>query len=376
MENSKIEWTDHTFNPWIGCTKVSPGCAHCYAETLMDTRYGRVKWGKGQPRQRTSDANWRKPVQWNRQAPLFLQCENGCRFQSTQAGLEGFCPKCGDPQADSVRPRVFCASLADWLDDEVPIELLADLLRLIHRTQNLDWLLLTKRPENWRARMEAVKDYDGDNSIAWNWTKPEPNIPDNVWIGTTVEDQERADLRIPAVIQIPARVRFLSCEPLLGPVDLSRWLDPVGIHCADVCPDDRYVDRKVVRTFKRGDEVIPLCQHCGLEAEWTGYDEVGIHWVICGGESGPGARPMLIEWADSLRRQCVEADVAFFMKQLGAHVGTTNANAHDWPEHVTFEEVKGTPQFAGARVILSDKKGGRLADFPSELQVREFPSVP
>ena len=118
--NSKIEWTTHTFNPWIGCTEVSPGCAHCYARDMMERRYHRVQWGAGQPRSRTTADYWKQPARWHRQA-----------------------------QASGQRDRVFCASLADWLDDEVPIDWLADLLKLIESTPHLDWLLLTKRIEHW-----------------------------------------------------------------------------------------------------------------------------------------------------------------------------------------------------------------------------------
>jgi len=260
-----------------------------------------------------------------------MQCGSGCRFQGTEAGLDNFCPKCGDPTADRVRPRVFCASLADWLDHEVPTAWRVDLLALIQATPHLDWLLLTKRPESWSARMHEAM--GAGSTLATAWLNGQ--APANVWVGTTVEDQARADERLPELLKIPARIRFLSCEPLLGPVDLLQ----AG--------------------------AIALARPPRLEVDW----------VICGGESGPGARPMLIEWADDLRRQCEDVDVPFFMKQLGAHVGTTNANAHDWPEHVDFEEVAGTPQFAGARVILSDRKGGRFDDFPTELRVRQFPEA-
>ena len=257
MENSKIEWTHHTFNPWIGCTKVSPGCLHCYAETLMDIRYGRVKWGKGQPRSRTAADNWRKPKRWNKAA-----------------------------EGAAERPRVFCASLADWLDDEVPIEWLAQLLTLIHDTPNLDWLLLTKRPQNWCNRIaEAMGCLDRpipqaknvEEALAnpekfcrtpaalslgyWLWGK----APHNVWIGTSAEDQTRWDERMPLLMNIPARVRFVSAEPLVG-----------RIHMGELRPD----------------------------------------WLIVGGESGPGARPMDREWVDHLCDQCDER-TAFHFKQWG-----------------------------------------------------------
>jgi protein gp37 len=265
MKNSNIEWCDHTFNPWEGCTKVSPGCANCYAEN-RNTRFGggtAVNWGKGAPRRRTSGHNWNQPVKWNEAAAAIEAVFN----------VPGPITSVLGPVA---RPRVFCASLADWLDDEVPIEWLADLLDLIQRTPHLDWLLLTKRPENWYERTRLV-------ACLLSRTKaPRPNYallsflaewklgspPDNVWIGTTVEDQVRADERIPALLSIPARVRFLSCEPLLGPVYLHR-----------------------------------------ARQAWTGLP--GIDWVICGGESGPKARPMYPDWARSLRDQCAEAGVPF-----------------------------------------------------------------
>lgn len=231
MENSKIEWTHHTFNPWIGCTKVSPGCLHCYAETLMDTRYGRVKWGKGQPRSRTGSDNWRKPRQWNKAATGATE-----------------------------RPRVFCASLADWLDHEVKHEWRVDLLNLIAETPNLDWLLLTKRPESWGARLHECA-YASPLAAAWINGK----APANVWVGTSAEDQVRWDERIPELMEIPARVRFVSAEPLLG-----------RIHMGDLRPD----------------------------------------WLIVGGESGLGARPMEREWVEHLRDQCDER-TAFHFKQWG-----------------------------------------------------------
>lgn len=266
MENSKIEWTHHTFNPWIGCTKVSPGCKHCYAETLMDTRYGRVKWGAGQPRSFTKEDNWKKPEQWNKAA-----------------------------EGAAERPRVFCASLADWLDDEVPIEWLADLLGLIDKTPNLDWLLLTKRPGNWRKRLAAISGcYNLDTpsgKAAWGfgaeWYLGE-KAPANVWIGTSAEDQTRWDERMPLLMNIPARVRFVSAEPLLGPVIMG-----------ELRPD----------------------------------------WLIVGGESGQGARPMEAEWAEALCNQC-DGRTAFHFKQWG---GTDKKAAGRLLQGRTWDEL---PNFA------------------------------
>jgi protein gp37 len=269
MENTKIQWCDHTFNPWIGCTKVSPGCAHCYAETLMDTRYRRVKWGAGNPRSRTSASNWHQPIKWNREALGAI-----------------------------VRPRVFCASLADWLDDEVPIEWLAELLALIQATPNLDWLLLTKRPENWEEQLAQASEYlHPEGNIASCWLHGD--APENVWVGTTVENQEMADKRIPLLLEIPAETRFLSCEPLLEEID---------IFAASFNPPE-----------KGDDEIKFGVNHRGLR--------FGVDWVICGGESGPGARPMHPTWAMSVRDQCKDAGAPFYFKQWGEYVSTAAKEA-------------------------------------------------
>jgi protein gp37 len=283
MKNSNIEWTDHTFNPWEGCTKVSPGCANCYAAT-RNARFGggtATNWGKGAPRRRTSAENWKQPVKWNREA----------------AWNERDAEACGrDP---GPRPRVFCASLADWLDDEVPIEWLADLLALIQATPYLDWLLLTKRPQNWRARMREALEVlreesagDGETSavqvMVAKWLAG--HAPGNVWIGTTAEDQPRADERIPHLLRIPARARFLSCEPLLGPVRLGGAL---------------YSDYD--KAARQDQLLVPA----------GGFTNAKVNWVIVGGESGPGARPMHPQWARDLRDECEEAGTHFFFKQWG-----------------------------------------------------------
>lgn len=304
MENTHIEWTAYrgadgqmkpgnTFNPWIGCAKVSPGCLNCYAAAQDKFRSWTPEgWGAGKPRKRTSEMYWQQPVKWDREAAT--------------AGE---------------RPRVFCASLADWLDDEVPIEWLADLLDLIRRTPNLDWLLLSKRPRNWLHRLAHAArwigdepGHDYDQALAWiaNWLGRV--APANVWIGTTVEDQTRADERIPLLLSIPARVRFLSCEPLLGPVDLTR----IGAY--------------------RGEALSALEEIVGTPA----MERPSISWVIAGGESGPGARPMHPAWARSIRDQCAAAGVSFFMKQWGEWIARDiNSVAIDLdPDCSRFDAIK------------------------------------
>lgn len=262
MENSAIEWTDHTFNPWIGCTKVSPGCDHCYAEARMDKRLHRVRWGAGQPRQRTQ--TWGDPVKWNKRP--FYACPE-CGWRGYAAGSANGVPVCPRPQCAafvaSARACVFCASLADVFDNEVPPQWRGELWALIRATPHLDWLLLTKRIGNARGMLPA------------DWFDGWPNV----WLGASIVNQAEADRDIPKLLRMPARRRFLSMEPLLGPVDIAPWL-------------------------------------CDFELG-RGSQFGNLHWIIVGGESGPKARPMHPAWARSLRDQCNAAGVPFFFKQWG-----------------------------------------------------------
>lgn len=261
-ENSKISWTDHTFNPWVGCTKVSPACDGCYAESWAK-RTGQAHLWAGQ-RRRTTEANWREPLKWNRKTAML-----------------------------GVRHRVFCASLADVFDNQVPEEWRADLWALIADTPSLDWLLLTKRPQNISkmlpgSHVEQLLGRDAPWGDGWP----------NVWLGTTVENQEEADRRVHPLLAVPAVVRFLSCEPLLGPVELKRKI--------------RHPDG----SFESSDYLRGNWQHSDGDHYRHGASE-RIHWVIVGGESGPHARPSQPTWFRSLRDQCAAAGVAFHFKQWG-----------------------------------------------------------
>lgn len=309
MKNSAIGWTDHTFNPWIGCTKVDELCAHCYAEQMMDLRYGRVEWGPGRPRSRTSAEYWKQPLRWNR--------EQQNKYMERAAGAP-------IPH----RPRVFCASLADWLDDDgVPIEWLTDLLALIRSTPNLDWLLLTKRPEKWSVRLLHAAVYmagyrDGQTtykptapemigaSMAWAWTRGTP--PSNVWIGTSVGTQRGVEKRVPELLKIPARVRFLSCEPLLEEISL----------------------RNVTIGKNSG---IPTCP---ARCDHIDALQLPIHWIICGTESGPKRRAMNLDWARSLRDECKAAGVPFFLKQIEVGGKIITEPELDGTPHLDFPEVR------------------------------------
>lgn len=279
-ERSNIEWCDATFNPWIGCTKVSPACDHCYAERDFDLRRHVVQWGAGQARKRTGADNWKKPGQWNKKP--FYECEV-CGLR-TDSPMRAQCigPYRSQHMWKPARRRVFCASLADVFDNEVPAEWRRDLFALIEATPNLDWLLLTKRIGN------AARFIEGTNfpkHRAWPWP--------NVWLGATICNQEEADRDIPKLLATPARVRFISVEPMLGPIDLT---DIVVRHGGGT-----------------EDHFSALYDPDDDEADTASY----IDWVICGGESGPHARPMHPHWARDLRDQCSAAGVPFLFKQWG-----------------------------------------------------------
>lgn len=335
---TKIEWCHATFNCWRGCSKVSAGCANCYAETLSGRNPGTLGvWGPNGTRVVASESMWREPLKWDEAAA-----------------------KAGE------RHRVFCASLADVFEDwkgqvvtskglpfwwsggslsnsPVPSDgtgftrwatmddIRERLFGLIDETPHLDWLLLTKRPENvlrmtfdaWCKKVPGhVSQNEGDGR---RWA-----FPTNVWVGTSVENQATADERIPHLLRVPAKVRFLSMEPLLAPVRIDEVLVPHGDGQAVVCP---------------------------LTGEWAPREPspVGggvLHWVIVGGESGPGARPFDVGWATSLIGQCRAAGVPVFVKQYG-----------------------GNPVNLTDPLRLRDKKGGDWSEWPEMHRVREFPEV-
>lgn len=254
--NTKISWAHHTFNPVVGCTKVSAACDFCYAEAWAK-RSGHPELWQGQ-RRLTSRQVWRQPLIWNRAA-----------------------------RAQGVRPRVFCASLADVFDNQWEPEWRSLLWGLIGECTNLDWLLLTKRPQNIPAMLPSSTIEAMIGPRLWPWP--------HVWLGTTVENQEEADRRIPHLRAVSAARRFLSCEPLLGPLDLSFHL--------------------------------------------SGEPDIAVHWVIAGGESGPRRRPLDLGHVRSLRDQCASAGVAFHFKQIGGLHPDSGGCLLDGVEHKAFPEA-------------------------------------
>ncbi|WP_454919262.1 DUF5131 family protein [Xanthobacter sediminis] len=283
-ETTAISWCDHTWNPWVGCTKVSPACDGCYAEHLMDRRMGRVTWGgpgRGRgTRSRTSEHTWNDPFRWQRKA-----------------------------EKDGTRPFVFCASLADIFDNAVPPEWRREAFDVMRRTPRLVYLLLTKRPQNI-ARL----------------TEEAGGLPSNCALGTTVEDQKRANINVPTLVLsgLDPLFYFVSCEPLLGKVELNN-INPPGSGIA------------------------------GSNFFWRTTLRPRIGWVITGGETDQGAhkaRPSHPDWFRALRDQCAVDGVPFHHKQ--------NGEWKDGSDFATDDSVRAV--LTDGRVLLPDMESFRTAD--------------
>lgn len=352
MSESKIEWTDRTWNPIVGCSRVSPGCQHCYAERMakrlqaMGTRgYEGVVNERGQ---------WTGKLNF---------------VESVLA----------EPLRRKKPTMYFVNSMSDLFHENVPNEWIAAIFAVMHACPQHQFQCLTKRPDRmlkwfeWvssqytpmdRARilecsvlrlhakfgLETQKPFNlfsAWNALGYDWPLK------NVWLGVSVENQEQADKRIPLLLQTPAAVRWLSCEPLLGEIDLSAW-----IHWSHSKDEDGIKDSSA---------------------------ETLIDWAIVGGESGPDARPMHPKWARSLRDQCVSAGIPFFFKQWGEYVPGVKMDSDGW-EWALQNGDRG--KFKGksghrwddnlASVLVGKKAAGRMLDgrewneFPN--QVAAVPS--
>lgn len=338
--NTRIEWATHTFSPWRGCTKVSDGCKLCYAETQSKRNLAVLgQWGPNGTRVVASEKTWRDPVRWNTAAK---DCPNRTRIEPCHQWQDGVCLACG-----ATRPRIFTASMGDIFEDwrgemvnshgktlyrdlthpgmwrtsrfkgaePITMQDVRDrLFRMTGFTLNVDWLFLTKRPENI-ARMTP-----------YDWSVQPAT---NVWFGTSVEDQATANRRIPELLKVPARLRFLSIEPLLGPIkfrDVPGLNKLPSVHMAE------------------------------------GRHPAGIDWVIIGGESGSGARPCNVKWIRDIIRQCKSADVPVFVKQIGTkpYDGSWTMRGQDHPTEPYW-------------LRTTDPKGGDMAEWPEDIQLRELP---
>lgn len=276
-ENTAIEWCDHTFNTHWGCSAISRGCKNCYAEMLAK-RFG-YSWGDDAPKREFPESHWNQLLRWNKR-PFFecAECSNECSWRGECNGES--CPACGGHVVPA-RRRVFTNSMSDLFDKFAPDGVRERHFSYVERTSNLDHLLLTKRIGNVRKMVPA------------RWLEP-GGWPANAFLGISVVDQEEADRDIPKLLALPALVRFLSMEPLLGPVDLRFhfFSEPTG--------------NWRTKSGKR-------------QMELRKPADGGIHWVIVGGESGRGQdiRPMHPQWARDLRDQCAAAGVPFLFKQHG-----------------------------------------------------------
>jgi protein gp37 len=290
-ESTAISWCDSTWSPWEGCTKVSPACDHCYAERMNKWLRKGENWGPGAPRREFGEDHWDKPLRWNAAA------------------------------AKAGKPRTVFPSVCDPFDNEVDPALRERFFALIRSTPNLRWLLLTKRIGNVPAMVAIIP----------GW------LPPNVWLGATICNQAEADRDIPKLLAVPAAKRFVSIEPMLGPIDL-------GLRCENWSDD-------IVMDPETG--AYECCKSC----DYTGTGNA-IDWVICGGESGPGARPMHPDWVRSLRDQCAAAGVPFHFKQWGEWAPNClcdTAHAH----RDTPRPVSGKP---GCMFRCGTKAAGRQLD--------------
>ena len=313
-ETSDIAWTKSTFNPWIGCTKVSPGCDACYAEAL-DKRHkwgGATHWGAGVRRHRTSESYWKQPLRWNKLAADEKWRSNHGDFTTSFKGRPGFWP-------------VFCASLADVFDNEVSHGWRRDLIDLIEMTPNLSWLLVTKRIGNVQDMLREARAHD--------WLANQRNVR----IIITVVNQEEADRDIPKLLELRCK-NGVSYEPALGPVNWGPYISQPTMRR---CPDCNWSG-----TGPRGSG----CPNCGN----TPSDRL-LEWIIVGGESyqaGHYPRPFVHGWARDTIKQCKAAGVPVFVKQMGSNAVNREGVLHPY----------------------KDRAGADPAEWSEDLRVQEFPA--
>lgn len=369
-DGSAIQWTDATWGPVVGCTPVSAGCANCYAKemTYRLERMGKAKYHG-----------------------LAVLQPNGKRHFN---GVVRTVPEALPLPLGWKKPRrVFVNSMSDLFHEAVPFAFVDQVFAVMALCPQHTFQILTKRPERmaeylatrtpidrssrvdrmpqWYQVATAMLDEGADSMPRGAWDRahdhmPDPSLPlPNVWLGTSVENQAAANERIPHLLRCPAKLRFLSCEPLLGPLDLSKWItlyDQRLTHIGGRYDEDLHAAANKVGAFER------------LEA-WA------LHWVIVGGESGKDARPSNLAWHRSLRDQCKAAGVAFYEKQLGPRpepgYWQTDEVGHRCGAvgHTRRWYVDDTTQFPVKARAICDSHGGDPAEWPEDLRVREFPQV-
>jgi protein gp37 len=355
--NTSIEWTDATWGPTRGCSRVDDdGCRNCYA-----MRFAHRFSGPGQPYEGLTRIG-KRGVDWAGHAKLVPdQLEIPLKWRKPR--------------------RIFVDSMSDLFHESLPFEHIAAVFGVMHAAMDHTFQVLTKRPRralefaNWlsvhgglgpyiRSNADALRGFfDAVRRIETVKGRRARSLKDpwmqvfnaaavwsaapllNVWLGVSVSNQANADERIPLLLQCPAAVRFVSYEPALGPIDFDRWLY--------VCEGPR----------------IQPCESC----DGQGPNPQKLDWIIVGGESGNGARPFWVPWARSVKTQCAEAGVALFVKQLGAHPWVTQLE--DMTCWATSVDVVDDLAVGPSELLLNDRKGGDWLEWPKDLRVREFPEV-
>ena len=394
---SNIEWTEKTWNPVIGCTRVSEGCRNCYAEVMARRLAAMAIKDGGKGRK----ANYLNVVKHDAMGTPLPQW-NG-KIELVEEAL-------GDPLRWRKPSMIFVNSMSDLFHENVPLDYIIKVLAVCAICPQHTMQILTKRPERmvevinmgdlghqiyrqvqewldegeqgflgkqWdRVRELSGRSVTGGRHYFMAW-----NLPlKNVWLGTSVEGQATADKRIPHLLKCPAAIRFVSAEPLLGAVDIREWINCWCPNCGSDGSEGRFPQRNsgASNPKKRGAIYCPSCNKNmpnfptidrEINGEWYTFND--IDWIIVGGESGPGARPCDIDHLLDVMYQCKQAGVACFIKQLGSKPVTSNANLYDFPDHVKFAEYGDAA--ASASIILKSPKGSDMSEWPEDLRVRQMP---
>ena len=338
-ETSNIEWTDATWNPSTGCTKISPGCAHCYIETTPPFRMEGRKFVKGQIPLRLHRDRLDKPLHWRK-------------------------PK-----------RVFVNSLSDLFHEDVPDEFIDRVFAVMALCPQHTFQVLTKRAERMHQQVtrlsKSIKpleaaaremghtfNFQGFSLLPWPIR--------NVWLGVSAERQQEADERIPWLLKTPAAVRFVSAEPLLGPIDFRKIAVPGT-------PPDAWL--RPVHECREIDALEGMSFH-PLGHGALGFNCPKLNWVIVGGESGHGARACDVRWVQGIVDQCKRTRVACFVKQLGARIVIEDASgdkSHPAYNSLGWRNDATRVAYHAGHLHTKDKKGGDPSEWPTDLRVRQWP---
>ena len=345
---SKIEWTDRTWNPVRGCSIVSPGCVNCYAMKQAHRFSGPGRAYEGLTKQTKAGPQWNGDIRLVEEALM-------------------------EPLSWRKPARVFVNSMSDLFHEGVPDEFIDRVFAVMHLAERHTFQILTKRANRMQEYVTSRTECDPSHVAIWTEQGPRQRdgvsdglkyrVPwplPNVWLGVSAEDQQRADERIPLLLQTPAAVRFVSAEPLLGPVDLMRWMPHQAAYR--------------IHAPSRSGKQQSQCVECGRVT--AGFEREcrtiemgdGPDWVIVGGESGPGARPCGVAWMRGIVQQCQSAGVSVFLKQLGARPRLGGACDSSFTN-----PVRVTASSGGVDIVLQNRKGGDPAEWPADLRVREFP---